>query len=245
MIRLKYCNKNIILKPYTVRQEQNVLALFDPSADYLDMDLLLKTLGVPDNIIDNCVSEKEKIYIYYMLRAYSVEGVIDINMLCPHCGEKFKFNVDLTNLLEEGDLDPSLCNDVISDNLQDFFDENIDDLEPDDYDQLEEYINKHKTKVNLIKNINCFQCNSQRTLDLSAPKILLSSVSNMDMISVFKADGFLIRQGKFNHNDILDNMTPAVRNTHMLILNEEIKEHNEREKKKAEADGLKIDELFK
>lgn len=241
MVRVKYCNRDFYLKPYNVKQEQNALLQFsEDNFNDLTMDTLLSNLGLDLDFIKK-LTNLEKYYIFYQLRSISVSPEVELNLKC-NCGCSMEINFNCSDILEEGTLDSNFCKNVLSDNIDDFFGGdygNLDDLTLENYDLVVNYIDENRSRIKNIFFYECPNCKSEKIINIFDPAVLGKSISDLDIMNVFKTTRYLISNGKYTFSEVME-MLPAERTIHSNLLSNDIEEMN---KKKQNSNTINVNDF--
>lgn len=127
--------KSFIFKPYTSKDERELLISFSLNEEKIDEEYLRKTLKFLSEFIDpkpniDELSINEVKLLLLKLRGISVGEEIPVSDTCPHCGQPDDFNLNLENLIQNGTVEPIFERDDYKIILKDTF---IDSSEMIDY----------------------------------------------------------------------------------------------------------------
>lgn len=215
---LKYNNRRIEITAYSGAIERN-LVLYNYSrteespAKLEDLLFILKD-NIKSNIPLNKLEREEIVYILYALRGISVSDSIPLNFDCPLCKNKFNLELGVNSILEAHDFKCTIIDNIYSQKAEDYIpfwvSSRIEDNIPL-YDRLISYIENHKTKFNLIREVNCISCNSPYTLDLGDLSLLCKSFSSFDVLGFYNSINSLIYYGKCSADDLYNHLLPFER----------------------------------
>ncbi len=228
---IKYNNREIILLPYTTSVERDLIINepknLDDALIYLDKFISVNING-PKEYKDyiNILTEDEKINIILELRNISISEIFNFVVPCK-CKKKSEKEIKFDDCLVIGDIkyyeprpDIKLKN-IVSENIYDFTDYDLDELEIDEFDGIEKYINDNRTRFNFSTKCNCDHCGAEINIELNT-KTLLEGLSEDTAITFYKGISSLVYLGKYTKLDI-DSMLPFERNVYLGLLNEQIK----------------------
>lgn len=215
--KIKYCNKEVILKSYTTKQERDFL-IFAGNLD--ELKLLLK-----DNIITNSeLTDNEYIALIYMLRSISIGEEFDIKIKCSNCGKIFDVTENVSDMVTDSKLTEEY-NNVISDNAQDFVNYDLDELEIQDYEKIISYINNNKAKLNFLRDHKCPYCKCDNKFNLNDFKLCVSSLSEEDISIFYETINKLVFYGHYDIRGIFE-MYPYERILYIGLLTKEVEKVN-------------------
>jgi hypothetical protein len=225
---IKYADRILEIKPYNVSVERDLLlySLGDEKdinevLDILKDSFVLKNLK--NEIIDyRNITFKEKLFIGYCLRQISISENLNLKFMCD-CGNVVDRDVSIGNILEKSKDLPKEFNDVISDDYQDFFNENIDEMDILEFDKFCEIIDENKTKFNFTLEIPCFYCKKIHYKSLESVETLLNTMSENSLENFYNIVTKLVFHGKFDFNGIMK-MYPFEKEVYLTQLNREIEE---------------------
>ena len=159
-IPLKYSGKTIFVSPYTTFLEREILILSEIS-ETPNIDGILDILK--DNIVgdvDN-LSMIEKVSILFKVRSLSIGEEIGVKFQCPECKAPNENNINISSIIVPGeehtDIKP-LFKDVTDENIQEFVDYAVDELDIGEYDELMTRIERSQTLFNTVISTPCVQC---------------------------------------------------------------------------------------
>lgn len=239
---ITYNDRRIVIKGYTGAIERDlILYKFSRESDnppkLSDLLFILEEC-IQSNIPLEQLSNDEKLYIIYALRGLSVSDTLTLNFDCPNCNEKFKLNYEISKLMTKGkDFNCKYLRNLYSDNAEDYIiPEVLDKLSFRQYDILEKYIEKHKTKFNFIHDANCINCKEPFKVDLRDLEILTSVFSNYDIQGFYNSVNALVYYGRYDISSLLNVVLPFERELITALIQTEIDKDNEA---KMKAQGLK------
>ncbi len=232
---IEYNNKRIILTAYNIKTERDLLltAISSESDDYnMFLRLLHPNIEIYIKDKDNWqntsvynISNSEKLFILYRLRAISVSDMLNINTTCG-CGMSFKTKINLNDIAKFGNIKNEELKNIYSDDYQDYFYNDIDSYNLSKYEELEDFIIQNGTKFEFKKQINCPQCKSNITIDLKLPIIYKNCFSENSISELYKSITRLSFLGKLSISGILNDLYPFERDIFINQINNEIEESN-------------------
>lgn len=228
---IKYSDRILELKTFNINTDRDLILYSGEENKNIDELLYIVSDYYKCNIDNDKLTEDEKYFILYKLRELSVSNEIEIITTCPHCGYKNNREISTNNILKPGTIDHPKLRNIISDDDNDYI-LDLDSLELDEYDELLEYIETHKTTFNLTQNVNCFQCEKEFTVNLKNLDLLASVMSSAgtNVLGFYDSITTLVFSGKFDFNGIL-NMYPYEKDIYIARVNTIIEKQNEELKK--------------
>lgn len=240
--------KKVKLRPYSTKQERDVLLLQQIQSDDLDF-CLEESLRVfyfeEDNSIKiSELSTQEKVLIFYLYRSISVGDEGTITYECNKCSEVntvkvvFDFYERLKNENQNGirfldkELNADNLHEFISkeyllqhniktDNIQ----ETLDELDLSLFEEIQKNVQEIKEKINFNRILKCQRCKEESLMDCSKLQFLLNHVSEQDLIIIYEATTILVTYG-YTKTDI-DNMIPFERSILIDLMTKHLNEQNE------------------
>jgi len=225
---IKYSNRDFFITAYTTEQEKNILL-------YLSVNDIPQIDDIFEIIKDNVhplynFSHKEKFLILILLRSISVGETYELKMKCNNCKKKFEFTSELSKIIQDSSLDKTFngyeINDVISDDINDFVNFDTGEMDIDEYDELQDYINTHKVRFNLSTETICPYCETVNEVKFSE-ELILDNLSEDTIEFIYKTISSMIYYGNFSKKDI-DSMFPFERSIYLGLLNTEIKKNQQK-----------------
>lgn len=226
------------IKPYCTTQEKEIL-LYSNLVENLNEDLLTQIFEVLRFEHSKELSFNEKIALLYKYRSISVGDDITLNLECQGCQKGINAKLIADNFVSEPAehmpgikiLNKTLTHDNANDFLHDWKlshlnVSSIDDLELDLYDKLFQDISNSQYTFNFKKDVTCYECNTKNTVDLGDITIVVQSLSENDLISLYRTYHNLIYYSNFSKHDI-DTMLPFERSMFIELLNKENKEQKD------------------
>lgn len=233
MKKIIYNDRELILTPYLTSTERDILVL--NSTDIDDILIILEPyiqLKINDTLLNiNDIiklSESEKIYIIFELRNISVSEVFSFIKKCDNCNNKFDFDINLENVLIEGnikDYKNIKLKNIISDDINDFSDMDLEELDINLYDELIYYIENNKTRFDFSSIVTCPYCETKKEINIKKD-VILENLSEDTVLNFYKTISSMIYFGKYSKLDI-DSMIPFERSIYLGLLNEQIKKDKE------------------
>ena len=222
----------IKIEPYTVAQEKELLFLDTYYPEYNDdiLDAALDILKV-DSKIYSKLSHDEKVILLYKYREVSVDEKFAIQCVCPSCKMPIETEINITNIVKRAELKSDFVRDLkrLPENEEDFqnnFLINYEDLDIDTYENIYENISKYQTTNNFIRKFKCLSCSHESYINLNSNKMVISSLSESSIESIYNFYENLIFTGKWSKKDI-DSLLPFERVIFSSLYNESVKKHNE------------------
>lgn len=222
----------IKIEPYTVAQEKELLFLDTYYPEYNDdiLDAALDILKV-DSKLYSKLSHDEKVILLYKYREVSVDEKFAIQCVCPSCGMPIETEVSITNIVNKAELKSDFVRDLkrLPKDEKDFqnnFLINYEDLDIDTYENIYENISKYQTTNNFIRKFKCLSCSHELYINLNSNKMVISSLSESSIESIYNFYENLIFTGKWSKKDI-DSLLPFERVIFSSLYNESVKKHNE------------------
>lgn len=222
----------IKIEPYTVAQEKELLFLDTYYPEYDDdiLDAALDILKL-DSKIYSKLSHDEKVILLYKYREVSVDEKFAIQCVCPSCKMPIETEVSVTNIVKRAELKSEFVRDLkrLPENEEDFqnnFLINYEDLDIDTYENIYENISKYQTVNDFIRKFKCLSCAHESYIDLNSNKMVISSLSESSIESIYNFYENLIFTGKWSKQDI-DSLLPFERVIFSSLYNESVKKHNE------------------
>ena len=222
----------IKIEPYTVAQEKELLFLDTYYPEYNDdiLDAALDILKV-DSKLYSKLSHDEKVILLYKYREVSVDEKFAIQCVCPSCKMPIETEISITNIVNKAELKSEFVRDLkrLPENEEDFqnnFLINYEDLDIDTYENIYENISKYQTTNNFIRKFKCLSCSHESYINLNSNKMVISSLSESSIESIYNFYENLIFTGKWSKKDI-DSLLPFERVIFSSLYNESVKKHNE------------------
>lgn len=222
----------IKIEPYTVAQEKELLFLDTYYPEYNDdiLDAALDILKV-DSKLYSKLSHDEKVILLYKYREVSVDEKFAIQCVCQSCGMPIETEISIANIVNKAELKSDFVRDLkrLPENEEDFqnnFLINYEDLDIDTYENIYENISKYQTVNNFIRKFKCLSCSHESYIDLNSNKMVISSLSESSIESIYNFYENLIFTGKWSKQDI-DSLLPFERVIFSSLYDESVKKHNE------------------
>ena len=222
----------IKIEPYTVAQEKELLFLDTYYPEYNDdiLDAALDILKV-DSKLYSKLSHDEKVILLYKYREVSVDEKFAIHCVCSSCGMPIETEISISNIVNKAELKSDFVRDLkrLPENEEDFqknFLTKYEDLDIDTYENIYENISKYQTTNNFIRKFKCLSCSHESYINLNSNKMVISSLSESSIESIYNFYENLIFTGKWSKRDI-DSLLPFERVIFSSLYNESVKKHNE------------------
>lgn len=218
-VKYEYGNKKFNIAPFTTSQEKELLLLGTISEPNLDN--ALEICGVDISVLCTMTSE-EKIAMLYKYREISVGDEIHLKFKCKHCESGNDNTLSISNTIIPGNVTNELIKDqfknLTEDNLQDFLNVNIDDLEIDQYEKLYKEVKDTVTKFDFRKPILCQKCGHTNHIKIDVPEFVVDNMSEDSLMSIYQTYNDLTFFGKYTKQDI-DTLYPFERTILISLLN--------------------------
>ena len=229
--KITYNDRKIIISGYNGKTERDLI-MYRFSRDNenppnLEDLLFLLENYISPNIPLESLEEDEIFNILYSLRGLSISDTLDLHFDCPDCNSKFKVTIEISKILEKGkDFTCKYLKNTYSSKIEDYIID-IDKLSLKQFDILEKYIYKHKTRFNLTREIKCIDCNTIHYLNLKDLNILTQSFSNFDIQGFYTSLNSLVYYGKYDIASLLKDVLPFERELLTTLVQTEIDKINE------------------
>lgn len=227
MLRLKftYGDKSFIVSPYTTQVEKDLL-LMDSFENYDLKDALLLLGLSKDEVKDLTVDEQLALMFYF--RSISVSEELPVKYRCQHCNHPVETTINISeNIVEpKTDLKIKQCfKPLTEDNINDFIDINVDELDIDEFNELFNKVKDAVIKFDFAKKSMCIKCGEINVIDLGNPKKILEYMSEDSLVSLYQVYNDLSFFGRYTKADI-DSMFPFERSIFIGLLNKTREELN-------------------
>lgn len=229
--KITYNNRKIIISAYNGKTERDLI-MYRFSRDNENPPKLEDLLFLLENYIDsniplNELQEEEIFNILYSLRGISISDTLDLHFDCPNCNSKFKVSVEISKILEKGkDFNCKYLKNIYSNQIENYI-VDIENLSLKNFDILEKYIDKNKTRFNLTREIKCISCDTTHYLNLKDLNILTQSFSNFDIQGFYTSLNSLVYYGKYDIASLLKDVLPFERELLTTLVQTEIDKINE------------------
>lgn len=218
-IPYEYSGKRFELSPYNTNTEKEILLLGMISTPTLDGALSI--CGVDADIIKS-LSDYEKVAMLYKFRTISVGDDLNLKFKCKHCGTSSDNIVNVSDIIQESNINDARIidqfKDLTDDNFQEFINVNVDELEIDDYEKLFEEAQATVTRFNFKKPIVCQKCTKENQISIGSPEFVIDNLSEDTIMSLYQTYNDLIYFGKYTKQDI-DTLYPFERTILISLLN--------------------------
>lgn len=216
-VPLELNGKTFLISPYTTYQEKKIL--LSSSFDIQDFDRIFEIL---DFTSEHELTDDEKKVILYKFREVSLGDEIDIKFTCDNCGQGNDGVLEANTFAKPGKRnDPDIKKmqgKVTEDNMQDYVDFDVDELDIDEYEALKQRIIDNQTTISFIKECRCLKCGTFKKFDLSSPKYIVEIMSDDTLMTLYQSYNFMVFFGKYSKSDI-DKMYPFERSIFIGLLN--------------------------
>lgn len=216
-IKYEYSGKSFDIVPYNTAIEREILLLSLLGVEN-PVDSALQVLGVDDHIIKT-LNEQEKKAMLFKYRVASIGDEVPIKYQCKHCGSANEIGLDIDGITKPGKETTGITDKlkpVTEENLHEFVDVDVDDL---DLDECEALINKVKESVTtfeFIRTSNCLKCKEPNYINVEDN--VIEYMSEDTIMSLYQAYNDLTYFGKYTKQDI-DSLYPFERTILIGLLN--------------------------
>ena len=155
-----------------------------------------------------------------------------IKCVCPSCKMPIETEINITNIVKRAELKSEFVKDLKrlpedeEDFQNNFLTKNYEDLDIDTYESIYENISKYQTANDFIRKFKCMSCGHEAYINLNSNKMVISSLSESSIESIYNFYENLIFTGKWSKKDI-DSLLPFERVIFNSLYNESVKKHNE------------------
>lgn len=219
---VKINNKKFLIEPYNTEKEKDLLIM--SSFEIYDIDEILRVLGVSSEIISELTLNEKKVLLY-KFREISVGDEIYVKFKCTHCKQPNETNLSCSDLIEESknqDKDIKILDyDVNDDNLVDFVyinQDEIDNLDIDEYEELLQRVKDNQVNYNFIKKASCIKCKKDSLIHIGDIKYIIESLSEDTLMSIYRTYNDMCMFGNYNKRDI-DSLYPFERTILIGLIN--------------------------
>lgn len=213
-IKLKYGDRDFTLKSYNVKTERDLLFLMEP--ENINEILVLVNEYIESNINLSNLTESEKYFLCYMLRAISVSESVELNIKCEKCNSQFNQKLNIDDFL------------INNPECKQYF-ENPDDYYNEELDLIDLNFNIPKIEINFIKSFKCPQCKEEINVNFKDLNILSKIFSESDIQSFYKEIASLVNRGNFDLAGIYNDMLPIERKLYIDVINDLQAEANKKD----------------
>ncbi len=224
-IPYNYGDREFNITPYNTSIEKEILLLV--SLEKYSFNNVLNLLGIENDILDN-MSTDEKIALLYKFRSVSVGEEIAITYKCKECKIINETSLNIEELVSNGDGSfkcKELYKELNDDNIHEFIDENIDDMDLEEYDDIFKKVKRSITTFNFIKECKCIKCGSIRQFDISDELYVIENMSEDTLMNLYQTINDLVYFGHYSKLDI-DSFLPFERTIMIGLLNKTKEELN-------------------
>lgn len=214
--RFEYSGKSFSIYPYDTNQEKALLLM--GGVGTIDLGDALSICGMEDDIIET-LSNEEKITLLYKHREISVGDELNLKFKCKHCGAGNENVLLISDIVQDSNIKDDRITDqfkeVTEDNLEEFVNIEIDDLDINDYEKLLKDVKESVTKFEFKKPIICQKCNGQNHVRIDAPEFVIDNMSEDSLASLYQSYNDLTFFGSYTKRDV-DSLYPFER---MILIN--------------------------
>lgn len=220
-VNFEYGNKKFKIQPFTTAQEKDILLL--NNLDEENIDEALSIFGFEDDSL----TDYEKKALLYKFREISVGEVMPVSYKCTECKHPNESHISVENNIIPGNITDERIKDAFKpfseENIQDFLNIDIDDLDLDEYEELLKEVKNSVTKFDFIKEDKCLKCGSINYIDISNNVVdCMSEDSLQSMYQIYNDLNFF---GSYTKQDI-DSLYPFERTILIALLNKTREELN-------------------
>ena len=213
--------KKLLIHPYDTEKEKDLLTM--SSFEIYDIDEILRVLGLEYSELEK-LSENEKKVLLYKFREISVGDEINVKFKCTSCKAPNETSISCTDLVQTNHLDPDikiLDEEVTDDNISEFLyieQDEIDNLDLDEYEKLLDRIKRNQVKYNFVKKCSCLKCKSENSFYIGDIKYIIESLSEDTLMSMYRTYNDMCMFGNYNKRDI-DSLYPFERTILIGLIN--------------------------
>ena len=224
---IEYDNRKIVITAYNGKTERD-LVMYKFSRDESNVPKLKDLLFflehcISPNVPLNQLSNDEIIYILYSIRGISISDVLSLQFKCPDCGDSFKVEAEISSIHTKSTFKKSrLLKEGYFEDPEDYIKDEVLDMSLSSFERLLKYIEKHKTKFNYIRDIECLGCQKKHTMDLRDLNILCACFSNFDVMGFYNSLNLLVYYGKYDISSLLNDVLPFEREIITDLIQKEI-----------------------
>lgn len=205
------------INAYTTQQEKEILLL--DSFGVNDIDQIFGVLGFKTNYD---LSIEEKKVILYKHREISIGDEVNIKFVCDKCKQANDSVLLASNFIKDqkrNDEDiKTFAKQFDEENMQEYVDINIDDLDINEYEELRQRIIDNQLIIDFTKSAHCLKCKNEKKFDMSNTKYIIEIMSDDTLMTLFKTYNYLNFFGHYSKLDI-DSMYPFERSVFVGLLN--------------------------
>lgn len=238
MFIYSYGNRKFILKPFTTKIQKDISLLSETITDYTEetLDIVIDMMNINFNNIDySTFTFDEKLALLYKMREISVSEIVNLEVTCSQCNTKQLFDVDIRDIIKK----PLVNDDTIIDNYKEFNEDDIHDyvnidveeLELDQYDNLINTVKDSICKFDFKRKVICGKCRREILINLRDPKLCIRSLVNESFKSLYQTYNDIIYYSHYTKQDI-DSMYPFERDIFKYMLFDTLKNIAESKKKR-------------
>lgn len=216
-VKYEYSGKSFDLVPYNTAVERELLLLSLLGVEN-PIEAALQTLGVDDEIISS-LNDQEKTAMLYKFRIISIGDEIPVKYKCKECDSPNEVGLSIADITKDGDNDPEITDlfkPVTEDNLHEFVNVDVDELDLDEFDELLERVKASITKFEFIRKSNCLTCKKPNYIDVE--NNVIEYMSEDTIMSLYQTYNDLTYFGKYSKLDI-DSLYPFERTILIGLLN--------------------------
>lgn len=232
-MQIKYNDRFLTFRPYPGKIERDLLFVgYDESKtvqEYVAEFLIILRDYFTSNIEMSKLTLNEKLFILYTLRSISVSNELKQLITCPKCGKQFNFSVDLDSIIKIKEMSHKHLENIYSEDITAYFkDGQLDNLDLNEFDEIEQYIRDNITKFEFEKKINCVnpECREPLIIDLKNTKVLSTMFSNFNLQNFYRSISILAHFGHIDMSAIMNDLYPFEREMISGVINAEIEKKN-------------------
>ena len=213
--------KKLLIHPYDTEKEKDLLIM--SSFEIYNIDEILRVLGLEYSELEK-LTENEKKVLLYKFREISVGDEINVKFKCTYCKAPNETSISCTDLIQNNHLDPDikiLDAEVTDDNIKEFLyieQDEIDNLDLDEYEKLLDRIKRNQVKYNFVKKCSCLKCKSENSFYIGDIKYIIESLSEDTLMSMYRTYNDMCMFGNYNKRDI-DSLYPFERTILIGLIN--------------------------
>jgi len=204
---MKFKDKLDNIKRFTSFQEKEALLESSGSKNIIKISNILGLS--PDN-------ELEAEAMLLKAREISVSEVIEVTSDCPVCKKINLYNIDISTMFFNKNLNPLLPEGLFEDlsQLPEKYSGALEDLDLDEYNKLEEQLlENNKAIFNPIVDVSCMFCGEKYKISIDA----ISSISKFNLTNIYEQYSDITYFSNMTKKDV-DDMYPFEREIFMGLI---------------------------
>ena len=200
-MQIKYNDRFLTFKPYPGKIERDLLFV-----------------GYNENkFVHEYVAE-----FLVILRDYFTSNIEISNL-------SLNVSVDLDSIIKIKEMSHKHLENIYSEDITAYFkDGQLDNLDLNEFDEIEQYIRENITKFEFEKSIKCVnpECREPLIIDLKNTKVLSTMFSNFNLQNFYRSISILAHFGHIDMSAIMNDLYPFEREIISGVINAEIEKKN-------------------